>query len=72
MDRIDIKILNILQRDASLPLATIAKKVDLSTTPLRKQLTKPVFSAIVWAALVPSLNWLARATAKVLEVGCLD
>ena len=30
MDRIDIKILNILQKDASLPLATIAKKVDLS------------------------------------------
>lgn len=40
MDRIDIKILNILQRDASLPLATIAKKVDLSTTPCFNRIKK--------------------------------
>ena len=40
MDRIDIKILNILQKDASLPLATIAKKVDLSTTPCFNRIKK--------------------------------
>ena len=40
MDRIDIKILKILQRDASLPLATIAKKVDLSTTPCFNRIKK--------------------------------
>ena len=32
MDLIDKKILSLLQRDASLPLTTIAKKVGLSTT----------------------------------------
>lgn len=40
MDRIDIKILNILQKDSSLPLATIAKKVDLSTTPCFNRIKK--------------------------------
>ena len=33
MDAIDKKILNILQQDASLPIAEIAKRVGLSVTP---------------------------------------
>jgi len=32
MDRIDRKILRILQEDATLPVSDIAKKVGLSTT----------------------------------------
>jgi len=32
MDAIDKKILNILQQDASLPIAEIAKRVGLSVT----------------------------------------
>lgn len=31
-----------------------------STTPLRKHLTKPTFSAIVCAFLVPTRNWEAK------------
>ena len=34
-----------------------------STTPFKKQATKPVFSAIVWDFFVPSINCPARATA---------
>ena len=33
MDKIDLKILSILQRDAATPLARIAEMVNLSTTP---------------------------------------
>jgi len=33
MDAVDKKILNILQQDASLPIAEIAKRVGLSVTP---------------------------------------
>ena len=40
MDNIDIKILNILQKDANLPLSSIAKKVDLSTTPCFNRIKK--------------------------------
>ena len=40
MDLIDKKILSLLQRDASLPLTTIAKKVGLSTTPCFNRIKK--------------------------------
>jgi len=40
MDEIDIKILAILQKDSSLPLTTIAKKVGLSTTPCFNRIKK--------------------------------
>lgn len=33
LDRIDRKILNLLQKDASLPLEEIASRVNLSKTP---------------------------------------
>ena len=33
MDRLDRKILRILQEDSTLPVADLAKKVGLSTTP---------------------------------------
>tara|TARA_B100000029_G_C17549896_1_gene949733 strand:- start:907 stop:1368 length:462 start_codon:yes stop_codon:yes gene_type:complete len=40
MDLIDKKILSLLQKDASLPLTTIAKKVGLSTTPCFNRIKK--------------------------------
>eukprot|EP01037_Dinobryon_pediforme_P014620 gene14620-14744_t len=40
MDRIDHKILDILQRDASLPIAEIADRVGLSQTPCWKRIQK--------------------------------
>ena len=40
MDKIDKKILSILQEDSSLPLSTIAKRVDLSTTPCFNRIKK--------------------------------
>ena len=40
MDLIDKKILSLLQRDASLPLTTIAKQVGLSTTPCFNRIKK--------------------------------
>ena len=36
MDRLDRKILRLLQEDATLAVADVAKKVGLSTTPDRK------------------------------------
>ena len=40
MDRTDIKILTILQQDASLPVAEIAKRVNLSQTPCWRRIQK--------------------------------
>jgi Lrp/AsnC family transcriptional regulator, cysteine-sensing transcriptional activator len=40
LDRIDRKILAILQRDATLPVAEIGKKVGLSTTPCWRRIQK--------------------------------
>ena len=40
MDRTDRKILNLLQRDATMPVADIAKRVGLSTTPCWRRIQK--------------------------------
>ena len=40
MDRTDLKILAILQEDASLPVAEIAKRVNLSQTPCWRRIQK--------------------------------
>lgn len=40
MDRIDRKILALLQADASLPIATVADKVGLSATPCWRRIQK--------------------------------
>lgn len=40
IDRIDRRILDILQKDATLPVAEIAKKVGLSTTPCWRRIQK--------------------------------
>jgi Lrp/AsnC family transcriptional regulator len=40
MDRLDRKILRLLQEDATLAVAEIAKKVGLSTTPCWRRIQK--------------------------------
>ena len=40
MDTIDKKIISIIQADSSIPLATIAKKIGLSTTPCFNRIKK--------------------------------
>jgi Lrp/AsnC family transcriptional regulator len=40
MDRIDLKILDCLQEDATLPVAEIAERVGLSTTPCWRRIQK--------------------------------
>jgi len=40
MDRTDLKILAILQQDASIPVAEIAKRVNLSQTPCWRRIQK--------------------------------
>lgn len=40
MDRIDKKILALLQEDASIPVGELAKKVNLSTTPCWRRIRK--------------------------------
>jgi Lrp/AsnC family transcriptional regulator len=40
MDRTDLKILTILQEDASLPVAEIARRVNLSQTPCWRRIQK--------------------------------
>ncbi|HEU4475717.1 MAG TPA: AsnC family transcriptional regulator, partial [Methyloceanibacter sp.] len=39
-DRMDRKILDILQRDATLPVAEIGKQIGLSTTPCWRRIQK--------------------------------
>lgn len=40
LDKVDLKILSILQRDVSLPLADIADQVNLTTTPCWKRIKR--------------------------------
>ena len=40
MDKIDVKILKLLQRDCNLPISEIAQKVGLSTSPCWKRISK--------------------------------
>ena len=40
LDRLDKKILSILQEDATIPVAEVAKKVGLSTTPCWRRIQK--------------------------------
>lgn len=40
LDKLDLKILNILQRDCTVPVAEIGKKVGLSTTPCWRRIQK--------------------------------
>ena len=48
-DRIDLKILNILQRDATVPVARIADKVGLSQTPCWKRIQKHEQAGVIRA-----------------------
>lgn len=46
-DRIDLKILDILQRDATVPVARIADQVGLSQTPCWKRIQKHEESGVI-------------------------
>lgn len=47
MDRTDLKILAILQEDASMPVAEVAKRVHLSQTPCWRRIQKMEASGII-------------------------
>jgi Lrp/AsnC family transcriptional regulator len=47
MDKIDREILRLLQRDATLPIATIADRVGLSQTPCWKRIRKLETSGVI-------------------------
>jgi len=47
MDITDLKILAILQEDASLPVAEIAKRVNLSQTPCWKRVQKLELTGVI-------------------------
>lgn len=48
-DRIDLKILDILQRDATVPVARIAEQVGLSQTPCWKRIRKHEEAGVIRA-----------------------
>ena len=48
-DRIDLKILDILQRDATVPIARIAEQVGLSQTPCWKRIQKHEETGVIRA-----------------------
>lgn len=48
-DRIDLKILDILQQDATVPVARIAEQVGLSQTPCWKRIQKHEASGVIRA-----------------------
>src|SRR4029077_1362990 len=47
MDRTDLKILAILQEDASLPVAEVASRVNLSQTPCWRRIQKLTDSGVI-------------------------
>jgi Lrp/AsnC family transcriptional regulator len=47
MDRTDLKILAILQEDASMPVAEVAKRVNLSQTPCWRRIQKMEASGVI-------------------------
>lgn len=49
LDRIDLKILDILQRDATVPVARIADQVGLSQTPCWKRIQKHEEAGVIRA-----------------------
>ena len=49
LDRLDKKILSILQEDATIPVAEVAKKVGLSTTPCWRRINRLQEAGIVRA-----------------------
>ena len=49
LDRIDLKILDILQRDATVPVARIADQVGLSQTPCWKRIQKHEAAGVIRA-----------------------
>lgn len=59
-DRIDLKILDILQRDATVPVARIADQVGLSQTPCWKRIQKHEEAGVI-RARVALLGWLRAA-----------
>jgi Lrp/AsnC family transcriptional regulator len=55
MDRLDRKILRLLQEDATLAVADIAKKVGLSTTPCWRRIQKLEEEGVITAVVSRSL-----------------
>ncbi len=49
LDRIDLKILDILQKDATVPVARIAEQVGLSQTPCWKRIQKHEAAGVIRA-----------------------
>lgn len=47
MDNLDKKILNLLQKDSSQPIADIAKKVGLSASPCWKRIKKMISDGVI-------------------------
>ena len=56
LDLIDRKILTELQRDATLPIATLADKVGLSQTPCWKRVQKLEAAGIITNRVVWSIH----------------
>jgi Lrp/AsnC family transcriptional regulator len=67
MDRLDRKILRLLQEDSTLAVADVAKKVGLSTTPCWRRIQKRVTVFISIRTASHSLEWLKRFSEVVQE-----
>ncbi len=65
MDRLDRKILTLLQEDVTTPVAEIGKKVGLSTTPCWRRIQKLEEDGVIKrrvAVLDPALVCASRCT----------
>ncbi|MCE8472044.1 Lrp/AsnC family transcriptional regulator, partial [Rhodovulum sulfidophilum] len=70
LDRIDLKILDLLQRDATIPLARIADRVGLSQTPCWKRIQKHEEAGVIRervAILDPEVLGLALTAFVMIE-----
>lgn len=52
MDKVDLKIISILQRDAETPINIIAEEVNLSTTPCWRRIQKLKESGVIRGSVV--------------------
>ena len=64
VDRLDRKILQILQEDATVPVAEIGRRVGLSTTPCWRRIQKLEEDGVIVrraALLDPTIRWIGLA-----------
>lgn len=68
MDRIDLQIIDFLQKDGRMPLAQIAKKLNVSTGTVRLHYQKLVKKGILQIAAIPNPMLMGRSKMAIIGI----